>query len=231
MNELLAQLQAYSYQLYKLNMRQAAGDYDYFVAWIKSVDPNDENKHFGVAPAGENTIAPLANNCPIPYTVTKNSVKGCTNIEIAGIIIKQIKEIFSNISATVSDADETTAVNSFIEYTDKLLELIYGESPEPPGPVVVSKTAYTRAAAYQTLNKNITANSSNVLYEAGATVSLIVDNSKTYTLTGAFTNADAAVDTTDAYLTLLESGGQYYLRLIWGPNAAQVCYITYDEAE
>lgn len=99
---------------------------------------------------------------------------------------------------------------------------LYGEID-----LTVEATAYLRASAYQHLNKSVTANSSNVLYEAGADAGLSVDGAKTYTLLGAFTNGDVSVDTTGASLTLLESGGLYYLRLQWGPNAASVCYIKY----
>ena len=92
----------------------------------------------------------------------------------------------------------------------------------------VEATAYLRASADQHLNKSVSANSSNVLYESGSDTGLSVDPSKTYTLKGAYTNADVSVDTTGAYLTLLESGGLHYLRLVWGSTSASVCYIKYD---
>lgn len=92
----------------------------------------------------------------------------------------------------------------------------------------VEATAYLRASAYQHLNKSVSANSSNVLYEAGSDTGLSVDPSKTYTLKGAYTNADVSVDITGASLILLESGGLYYLRLVWGSTSASVCYIKYD---
>lgn len=102
-------------------------------------------------------------------------------------------------------------------------EGLYGEID-----LAVESTAYLRASAYQHLNKSVTANSTNFLYAAGADVSLYVDGSKTYTLKGAYTNGDVSVDITGASLTLIESGGQYSLRLVWGSTAAQVCYIKYE---
>lgn len=104
-----------------------------------------------------------------------------------------------------------------------------GETP-PYGEIemAVEAVAYLRASAYQHLNKSVTANSSNVLYESGADAGLSVDETKTYTLLGAYTNGDVSVDITGASLTLLASGGLYYLRLVWGPNAASVCYIKYS---
>ncbi len=100
---------------------------------------------------------------------------------------------------------------------------LYGEIE-----MAVEAVAYLRASAYQHLNKSVTANSSNVLYESGADAGLSVDETKTYTLLGAYTNGDVSVDITGASLTLLASGGLYYLRLVWGPNAASVCYIKYS---
>lgn len=102
-------------------------------------------------------------------------------------------------------------------------EGLYGEID-----LAVEATAYLRSAAYQHLNKSVTANSTNFLYDPGAEVSLYVDGSKTYTLKGAYTNGDVSVDTTGASLTLIESSGQYSLRLVWGSTAAQVCYIKYE---
>lgn len=102
-------------------------------------------------------------------------------------------------------------------------EGLYGEID-----LAVEATAYLRASAYQHLNKSVSANSSNVLYEAGSDTGLSVDNTKAYTLKGAYTNADVSVDITGASLNLLESGGLYYLRLVWGSTAAQVCYIKYE---
>lgn len=101
-------------------------------------------------------------------------------------------------------------------------EPLYGEIE-----TAVEAQAYLRSSAYQNLNKSVTANSANALYAAGADAGLDVDGAKTYTLLGAYTNADVSVDITGASLTLLPSGGLYYLRLLWGPNAASVCYIKY----
>ena len=102
-------------------------------------------------------------------------------------------------------------------------EGLYGEID-----LAVEATAYLRASAYQHLNKSVTANSTNFLYESGADTSLYVDGAKTYTLKGAYTNGDVSVDTTGASLTLIESSGQYSLRLVWGSTAAQICYIKYE---
>ena len=107
-------------------------------------------------------------------------------------------------------------------------DLIPGEAP-PYGTIslAVSATAYLRSSGYQNLNKSVSANSSNYLYESGSSASMYADSSKTYTLTGAYTAANVAVDTTGAYLYFVESGDLDSLRLMWGPTAANVCYITF----
>ena len=111
-------------------------------------------------------------------------------------------------------------------YTNTLEETEIGAYGEIE--TAVEALAYLRASAYQHLNKSVTANSTNFLYESGADTSLYVDGAKTYTLKGAYTNGDVSVDITGASLTLIESSGQYSLRLIWGSTAAQVCYIRYE---
>lgn len=223
--ELLDEMVLYSYKLRCLNMRQVAADYDYFIAWMRSTMWSESNEHVGVVPAGANTVAPYANNCPIPYTVSTKLVDDCTDSDVAGIAIKQIKEVLTEINAGTLSEDEITAVNAFTEYTDELIKLICGESSP-----VESKSAYLRSAAYQTSNKSVAANSSNYLYPEGGSGFVAWDSTKTYTLTGAYRNNDASVDITGASLTMVESGGNQYLSLTWGPTAAQVCYITYDEA-
>ena len=224
--ELLDEMVLYSYKLRRLNMRQVAADYDYFIAWMRSTLWSWSNEHVGVVPAGANTVAPYANNCPIPYTVSNKLIDDCTDNDVAGIVIKQIKEVLTEISADTLSEDETTAVTAFTEYTDELIALICGA----PAPVVESKSAYLRSAAYQTSNKSVAANSSNYLYPEGESGFVEWNSTKTYTLTGAYRNNDASVDITGASLTMVDSSGNQRLSLTWGPTAAQVCYITYDEA-
>ena len=135
MNDLLDQLLGYSYQLYKLNMRQPAGDYDYLVAWLRSTDPINSDKHFGVVPAGENTISPFANNCPIPYTATKELVKDNYNEVMCLCLVENIYQVLTELLSSVSSDDEITAVNAYLNYTSKLITLLNGEDPGPaPGP-------------------------------------------------------------------------------------------------
>ena len=123
MDELLYYLSKRSHELYRLNLRQISGDYDYFVTWLKSVDPNNHNEHYGVIPAGENTIAPLANNCPIPYTVTDDLISGCTDKESALNILNDISNILSDMESLVRE-DEVSPLSMYEAYTDDIIELI-----------------------------------------------------------------------------------------------------------
>ena len=134
MNNLLDQLLGYSYQLYKLNMRQPAGDYDYLVAWLRSVDLINSDKHFGVAPAGENTISQFANNCPIPYTATKELVKDNYNEAMCLCLVENIYKVLTELLSSVSSGEEITAVNAYLNYTSKLITLLKGEEPGPTPP-------------------------------------------------------------------------------------------------
>ena len=86
--------------------------------------------------------------------------------------------------------------------------------------------AFTRSSAYQNLNKSLAANTSHYLYEEGMDTALDVISGASYTLTGAFTAAGVSVDITGCFLNANAIDGK--LRLIWGPTAAAVCYITYS---
>ena len=85
---------------------------------------------------------------------------------------------------------------------------------------------YLRGAAYQTSNKAVSANSSNYLYPEGESGFLQGDASKTYTLTGAYTNTGTSVSIVGCSV-VLTSGN---LKLEWGSTAASVCYVTIEES-
>ena len=132
---LLNELQTYSYYIKQLNLKQAAGDYDYIVAWFKSSEFTKDGSHLPPNPAGENTIDPYSNNCPIPYTRSYN-LSDCYDTDKAVTYLTRIYEILNTLSNEVSDEVETVAVNSYIEYTYTIIEDLGGEvdPPEPPVP-------------------------------------------------------------------------------------------------
>ena len=117
------------------------------------------------------------------------------------------------------------------------LEVHYGYAPEASvvleiendelstSPAITAK-AFTRSSAYQNLNKSLSANTNNYLYEEGMNTTLDVISGATYTLTGAFTAAGVSVDITVCSLYTGSVDGK--LRLSWGPTAAAVCYIEYN---
>ena len=134
---LLNELQTYSYYIKQLNLKQAAGDYDYIVAWFKSSEFTKDGSHLPPNPAGEDTIDPYSNNCPIPYTRNYN-LSNCYDADKAVIYLTRIYEILNTLLNEVSDEIETVAVNSYVEYTYTIIENLGGEvdppGPEPPGP-------------------------------------------------------------------------------------------------
>lgn len=85
---------------------------------------------------------------------------------------------------------------------------------------------YLRGAAYQTSNKSLSANSSNYLYPEGESSFLAGDSSKTYTLTGAYTNNGTSVSITGCSVAVTSDN----LKLEWGSTAANVCYVTIEES-
>ncbi len=171
MNNLLDQLLGYSYQLYKLNMRQPAGDYDYLVAWLRSVDLINSDKHFGVAPAGENTISPFANNCPIPYTATKELVKDIYNETMCLCLIENIYNILTELLSNVSRDEEITAVNAYLNYTSKLITLLKGEehgpTPPPKLPEPEGTNSYINTGK---LDEELLPNIDYILYDSSASL-------------------------------------------------------------
>lgn len=107
----------------------------------------------------------------------------------------------------------------------------YVGSGTPTVPAIPEKTikkGYIRSVGYQLQNKSVNGYTTNYLYGDGSSVSLYGDNNKTYTLLGVYAVDGTSIPITSANLTLVESGGQYSLRLIW-QAAAQFCYIVYSE--
>lgn len=103
------------------------------------------------------------------------------------------------------------------------LELVYGggeqqymiENPEVKG--------YLRSSAYQSSNRNLSANTEYYLYASGSDATVDGDSQHTYILKGAFTAAGVSVSISGASLIVTSSK----LKLVWGPTGASVCYITY----
>ena len=105
-------------------------------------------------------------------------------------------------------------------YTNTLVERGPGEHGTIP--MAQEIRGYLRAASYQTANKSVTANSSNYLYGQGESGFLAAETGKTYSLTGAYTNADASVDITGCSISVTSGN----VKLEWGSTAANVCYVT-----
>ena len=131
MDEILKQIHYYAQQLKGINMWQAAGDYDYISSFLDSPRWND-GEYYGVVPRGEETIDEYSHNCPIPFTANRCLVSRCYDNDKALEILNKLSEIFSTLKSDVS-GDGLTAINAYIENTNRYIELLGGE-PVPPGP-------------------------------------------------------------------------------------------------
>ena len=111
-----------------------------------------------------------------------------------------------------------------------LFQRYIGEG-SPTVPVIPAKTilkGYIRSVGYQLQNKSVNGYTTNYLYGDGSSASLYGDNNKTYTLLGVYAVDGTTIAIDTAHMTLVESGGQYSLRLVW-QAAAAFCYIVYSE--
>lgn len=116
-------------------------------------------------------------------------------------------------------------------YNNVALFQRYVGSGTPTVPSIPEKTikkGYVRSVGYQLQNKSVNSYTTNYLYGDGSSASLYGDNNKTYTLLGAYAVDGTSIPITSAHMTLVESGGQYSLRLVW-QAAAQFCYCVYSE--
>jgi hypothetical protein len=120
MDALLNKIELYSYALEKLHLYQIAGDYGYFVAWMRSTEWNN-GEHLAPHPAGENTIDEYSHNCPIPYYVNSELFRGCNNLQLSKSFIMSIKQTLYDIKPLITCELENIAVNCYIEYSENLL--------------------------------------------------------------------------------------------------------------
>ena len=126
----LQKLHEFAVNLRYIGMTQSAGDYDYLVSWLASTDFNN-GKHLKPNPAGENTIDNYSNNCPIPFTSSLDLIKTCTSILEAKYIVGEILNILDFLKSIFTSNEESTAIESYIDYTNTLYEMLGGETTKP----------------------------------------------------------------------------------------------------
>ena len=126
----LQKLHEFAIDLRYIGMTQSAGDYDYLVSWLASTDFNN-GKHLKPNPAGENTIDVCSNNCPIPFTSSLDLIKTCTSILEAKYIVGEILNILDYLKSIFTSNEESTAIESYIDYTNTLYEMLGGETTKP----------------------------------------------------------------------------------------------------
>lgn len=133
MIDLLEELHKRAVDLRYVGMMQSAGDYDYLVAWLRSPEFNN-GEHLRPHPAGENTIDEYSNNCPIPFTPSRHMISYCINNDIAEQLIQSARYIITELLNIYTDDIEQTAINAYLDYSDKIIILLGGEVPEPTPP-------------------------------------------------------------------------------------------------
>lgn len=126
----LQKLHEFAVNLRYIGMTQSAGDYDYLVSWLASTDFNN-GEHLKPNPAGENTVDSYSNNCPIPFTSSLDLIKTCTSILKAKYIVGEILNILDYLKSILTSNEESTAIESYIDYTNTLYEMLGGESTKP----------------------------------------------------------------------------------------------------
>jgi hypothetical protein len=121
--EILDWLSTYSGILYNLNLRQAASDYDYLIAYLNSVNLNNylkDAENLWPHPAGKDTIDAYSHNCPIPY----ESLSIYYNLVGDGSLAYYFKAVYNllvELLTLSSNDNETIAIQSFIDYTKDIL--------------------------------------------------------------------------------------------------------------
>ena len=119
-------LHDYAHKLRHVGMLQVAGDLDYLVAWIKSPEWTG-GTHLEPHPAGKDTVDFNSNDCPIPYTPCYEMVECCTNKPFAVAYLQSAKSIIQELLSIYTDGIEQTAINAYLDYSDKVIALLKGE--------------------------------------------------------------------------------------------------------
>ena len=123
MSNELEKLHIAAFDLREVGMLQTAGDIDYLVSWLKSPEFNN-GFHLAPHPAGENTIDAYSNNCPIPFTASRDTVKVCKAKICADAILSDINDLLIKLKKIYTDDLEVIALDSYIEYVSKVRDLL-----------------------------------------------------------------------------------------------------------
>jgi len=142
MSSKLSTIHEYAHNLRHLNMLQAAGDFDYLVAWIRSPEWAG-GIHLKPNPAGKDTVDAYSNNCPIPFPPCCKLAEICTDKRVAIQYIKCIKPLVQDLLNEYTDEVEQTAIQAYLDYCDDLIRILSGEEPGPVPPI--HPTAYTNS--------------------------------------------------------------------------------------
>ncbi len=134
MSSNLNTIHEYAHNLRHLNMLQAAGDFDYLVAWIRSPEWSG-GIHLKPNPAGKGTVDAYSNNCPIPFPPCCKLAEICTDKRVAIQYIKCIKPLIQDLLNEHTNEVEQIAIQAYLDYCDDLIKVLSGEEPGPVPPI------------------------------------------------------------------------------------------------
>ena len=131
-DETYTHLHELAVELYRLGMRQAAGDFDYLASWLDSANWKGQNGvRVGVIPSGENSPNRDSNLPPIPC-FSSNDIERCSDPEAANTVLTSIYQCVKEIKETSTDVDVISSIDCFKEYTAEVIEENGGEPPVEP---------------------------------------------------------------------------------------------------
>lgn len=147
--ELFNDIKIYTDILYRLNLKQVAGDISYLCTWFNSDkwnNPIDKQynidipyKNFGETylqphPRYLDTVDKYSHNCPIPYNIEHEVIVKCTDKEKAVRVLKLLIGVLSQLETLFSD-DEIEVINIYKNYIYEVISVLSGEEqPIPPEP-------------------------------------------------------------------------------------------------
>ena len=133
-DESYLQLHTLAVELYKLGMRQAAGDFDYLASWLDSSNWKGQNGvRAGVIPNGKQESGSTLP--PIPC-FSENDIIRCSDLDTANTVLNAIYQCIGEIKSSAVDIDVLESLDCFETYTEEVIEEGGGDPPIPPTPPV-----------------------------------------------------------------------------------------------
>lgn len=129
-DETYTHLHELAVELYRLGMRQAAGDFDYLASWLDSANWKGQNGvRVGVIPNGKQSDGSTLP--PIPC-FSENDIIRCSDLDTANTVLNAVYQCIGEIKASAIDVDVLESLDCFETYTEEVIEEGGGDPPVPP---------------------------------------------------------------------------------------------------